>query len=702
MEKMEKPYLEIDENNIDIQEKYFHWLDKVITAITFLRYEKNKKHSIFTSSAELYDKISIAFLEYKKYGKKNKINDLITKICLATNRPDKESYYQNKIEEIYLYYHYYGEIPKQITAPVFNDVLNKQQDNWCKKEKRRIIDELRNTLDITPKKKEQWIRSKKLEKMRELLKAGNYEALNLTPEDISRIIEEVNDNIKNMSYFRKNKLKPPLDIVFEIGYSFFTSGINDEILSSNNDVIPEKIMKQIVNQFYKKMLPTLEKIEVTNQNDRKTVAYDYNHLVIASNALYQKNLEYIKEGGISRELLQSKENRTLLLLLPLVGLIDDFSITEMEQILKQSPQIFARLRERNKISKIGIEEILNQFHEVLCLAKVYAETTPRITKILGEETVAKILNNDTLYLSRNPKDFLPYYKEMLKRTETKIPVIAGKYQDYTFESGKMNDISRIMIGSDCLHSCIGPNGAGSEAFLECLTGENADVLLIKDEEGNFVARSLIFRKGNYIVMSSIKGVRGIRKQFYNPEFLSLIAKDILDQAKAKEDRIDYVFLTDEYNVNLKDYPLIMKSDIIEGLPHVDWKASCFLIGGEKQKVILQDSDFGAYYPQTREPIRSKEEITKEELEKIQALAIEMGNDEALHDEMIEKVELESYEEIYLGQDWYLGLKKDGTIAHLMLPTNDKRQSQEIEMAKVILNLENEKQMDTEEFVKLKK
>ena len=80
----------------------------------------------------------------------------------------------------------------------------------------------------------------------------------------------------------------------------------------------------------------------------------------------------------------------------------------------------------------------------------------------------------------------------------------------------------------------------------------------------------------------------------------------------------------------------------------------------------------------------------------------MGNDEALHDEMIEKVELESYEEIYLGQDWYLGLKKDGTIAHLMLPTNDKRQSQEIEMAKVILNLENEKQMDTEEFVKLKK
>lgn len=89
MEKMEKPYLEIDENNIDIQEKYFHWLDKVITAITFLRYEKNKKHSIFTSSAELYDKISIAFLEYKKYGKKNKINDLITKICLATNRDRK-------------------------------------------------------------------------------------------------------------------------------------------------------------------------------------------------------------------------------------------------------------------------------------------------------------------------------------------------------------------------------------------------------------------------------------------------------------------------------------------------------------------------------------------------------------------------------------------------------------------------------------
>ena len=61
------------------------------------------------------------------------------------------------------------------------------------------------------------------------------------------------------------------------------------------------------------------------------------------------------------------------------------------------------------------------------------------------------------------------------------------------------------------------------------------------------------------------------------------------------------------------------------------------------------------------------------------------------------VDFSKYEEIYKGQDWYLALKKDGSEECIILPTNDERRMQEVNIARSILKGE-----EKAPFVKSKK
>jgi len=265
-----------------------------------------------------------------------------------------------------------------------------------------------------------------------------------------------------------------------------------------------------------------------------------------------------------------------------------------------------------------------------------------------------------------------------KITETKVPKVSGVYNNYTFESGNMSDTMRLLIGTNCLASCLGPEGAGEEMYREALIGENADVILINDQEESFVARMILYRIGNYIMTSSIIGEQGIQRQFMNKEFLSLIATQLLEKSKQAGDCIEYVFMTKDPSVNLDDdYTLIMKFDLVKGLPHLDWRASSYLIGSTSSSVQIKKEIEGKYYSQTREKIKTKEELNVSDLEKIIALEVLMNGEE--EQKNIRTIHLEDYEEIYKGQDFYIGLRQDGSYEKVSLPTNDPRKQQEIKM-----------------------
>jgi len=671
----------LDDKDLDTQEMYFAWFEKIMDGIILLRYKKERKDSTFVSNAQISDMIIRCFSKINRFNKKEQLNTLARKMTVATERYEQKEDYYKVLEKFYDYYRKDPNIPVELTTPFFNEILNKQQDAFCRKEKEKIKNHLTRVLPLTEKKEMQIKRGRKLKKLQEYLKEEKYGKLGLTEEKKIEIIDEVNTWIKKAKYFKKRDLHLSGEILEQLGQLFFTGNLSIDQVNSQIGLQEEDI-KQIYNQYCKKMLPFLDHIELDKWEDiRKNIAYDHNHLVIISNEKSENQLSamsrYEEQNHI--DLFNKKENREFIKLLPLCSIIKDFKMEQMKDILTNSNKILQKLTEENPLFDGSMNQILNQFHRVLSLAKIYSHTTPVVVKALGEETVDKILTGDGLdIISRNPKDYVEVYQKMLTRTETKVPKVSGVYNNYTFESGNMSDTMRLLIGTNCLASCLGPEGAGEEMYREALIGENADVILIKDQEESFVARMILYRIGNYIMTSSIIGEQGIQRQFMNKEFLSLIATQLLEKSKQAGDCIEYVFMTKDPSVNLDDdYTLIMKFDLVKGLPHLDWRASSYLIGSTSSSVQIKKEIEGKYYSQTREKIKTKEELNVSDLEKIIALEVLMNGEE--EQKNIRTIHLEDYEEIYKGQDFYIGLRQDGSYEKVSLPTNDPRKQQEIKM-----------------------
>lgn len=689
--------LEIEEENADIQEYHFHILDKIIDGSVLFRYKNNSDNKGFISIAHLYDTILAEFENSNQFTIKEQIKSLAFKMYLATSKKEELHNYNEKITEFYAFYQLDKQLPKELTTPFFNEILNKQQDTFCKWEKEWIKKDLCQTLWLTPKKEATIKNAIALKQMKEYFQEGKQEDLGLTKEQMLEITKEVSEQLRKIKCFKKDAPLLTEEILSKFGYLFFTGNFTkDQIEKHCNLSLSEKQVKLIRNQYNKKTLSIIAEHIPQEELSRENVEYNYNHLLIAANLWYQRNLKELlslcMQRKISSEVFEESTNQEFLKLLPLVNLTDEFGTKEMLDILKHSEQILTRLSNDFPSFDGSLESILNKFHQVLRLSKIYSHTTEELRYVLGENTIEKILRDNGATKSSDPKDYAEIYIQMLKEGKKKIPPLSGTYQNYTYESGNMSDTMRLLMGCNCRDSCLAPEGAGEKAFIETLTKKNADILLIKGEEGEFIARTLLFRKGNYIIASSIRGENGLYLDLYNKEFLSQIANELLIKAKDRNDKIDYVFLTRDARMNLEDFTLIMNARIVEDLPHADWFASSYLIGGNENRVSLAEDTPCATYDQTRENIRTIDELTVEDIKKIKALEIMMCEDESKALELkanLNNIDFSEYEEIYKGQDWYMALKKDGSEEMIVLPTKDERQTQEINITRDILKGEGE-------------
>lgn len=674
----------IDEENMDVQEMYFHMLDKIIDATILLQYKKSDSR-VFASNAHISDRILTCFSEINNDNQKEFLQSMAKKFVIITDKPQNYPSYETLLEKLYQFYKKTGTLPKELTTPFFNELLNNQQDAYCRQTKKWITEKLNYTLPLSRKKKEQLIRTKKIEKMIAMFKKGKSSELNISEEEVERIIEEVTILLKKTKSFKKDHIHFKEEDYYQLGKLFFKGCLTKETIKEVcNIIVSEEVVKKLKNQYYKRMLPFLEKIKLSTKEKtdleikRPTVAYDYNHLVIASNKMYHHNLSYMKIMIGMNKLLEDS-NQEFIKLLPLVSLVDDFKKTEMKDILLHSKEILESLKEEDPKFDGSITQILNQFSKVLQFAQIYAQTTPFVRKVLDEDIIMKILTH-TNYFSHNPRDYFDIFQQMLRRKETQVPPISGTYQDYTYESGNTADKMRLLIGINTNNSCLGPNGAGEAAYEESLLKENADILLIKDEEENFVARSLIFRRGNYLIMSAFMGEFGIQRQFYKKEFLDKITNAFLEQSSIMNDDLEYIFLTCDPcdKIELKDYILVIERAIVAYLPHVDWSFSCYLIGGNEEEIRIHNKKMPASYQVTRAPICSNEEVTQQDLEQINILNASMTNQKGNFNMIGKK---EEYKYLYKGQDWCLGVTDTGEETLIILPTEEERRYLEIEEAR---------------------
>lgn len=699
---MEKKLFSIEtEENMDVQERYFRMLDKILDAVALLRYEKDRENHPYFSVNQIHDRVLTCFSNITKFDKTIKLRKFMQRIALATGKTSEKEYYFQMLDSLYqLYCCHCSSLPREETTSFYNEILNKQQDYFCQKEKERLIRNLKNTLPLTKKKQEQVAKTARIACMHQLFLEGKPYLLGIDSSEILKIKQRVHEKIQNTKYLKKEDFHISEEQFLNLDDLFFTGELNDQMMSNVlGGTVSSSFLKCIRNQYYREILPYLENIDVKGfKFSRKNVQYDYNQLLIFSFDRYQENLEKLlcdmKEKKMDLHILEKEENQIFLSLLPLINILEDFDTKQMSAILRNADMIRKRLQDEN-ISYTQ-DHVLNQLHQVMRFAMIYDQATPNVTFSLGEDVVEKILNGDR-YISRNPLDYVLVYQQMLQRTWTHIPAVSFPYKDYIVESGAMSDTMRLLLSQNCWNSCLAPEGAGADAYYQSLTSENADALLIKDQDGNFVARSLLFRKGNYLVISAILGEQGVQRQFYQSSFLDTLSCEIQKQAELCGDSIDYLFLTKSYSPPLlEDYPLIEDKRITRYLPHADWADQNYLIYRKQNDFRLCEDITGCCYSQKRETVICKTEDFWDDICKIRALQ-SLSLDQEVEFDFYQE-DFSQIVEVYKGQDWYLAIRNDGRKECVTLLTGDDRQGMEIDAARSLLAMRKPE----EKYVKVKK
>lgn len=679
--------IEIEEDNMNMQEEYFHILDKIIDACVLLRYENNR-------SLIAYDSIDrINTLVLKKFKANQPLDGtlkyLANVLVSMTGRKEEFSYYYEKLSQFYqIYTKRDRQLSYLVTTDFYNEILNKQKDAFFSKEKEAIKNHLKQTLTYTDKMLRKLENNLKFQKLFSLLSNGQYSSLGITRERMQETLEHLHMYLNTIKPFKKEGHQLSSVVLNEFDSLFLQGELTDERLEKDYSEFSSKERKVILNQYHKLLLPYLDNIEVEYDEEIFfNIEFNYNHYQIVSEEGYQERLGTLVNSLSRDEMNYLSDNieriSFLFKLLPLTGCIMDFDEEVFKNIVVNYDQICTKLMQNKGLTEVSFDDILNYLFEVISLGQIYAHADRYTEAIFGQDILGKIINQNDHYSSSDPKDYVEVYQAMLEHSTTLIPPISGEFNEYVYESGNNYDADKLLMGIYCSGSCLGVDGAGEEAYMEALTGDRADVVFVRKKDNQeFLARFLMFRKGNFVIMAPIQGSHGHCESLYQEEFLTKIGNQILNSAKKNHDSLDYVFMQHAklYDKELAHFPIVMNECLSEGIPHCDILDSAWLVATTKKEIELKPDSHLKSYPKVRGKVMVKDSDCNIELARIKAL--EIFREEDSFEQEILKNEFDAilktrYQQAYIGQDFYLAIRGDGGMEKTILKTNDHRQKEEI-------------------------
>lgn len=610
---------------------------------------------------------------------------------MISQKISDENYYNiclEKIKRFYDYYHNQNTLPRELTSNFYNQILNKQEETYVKKSKTGMTKKLARTLPYTSKKERGRIIGAKLKKIDSLLANRNYQELGITETELKQLLENYDDDINKVRKIRKEHFCLTKEQLNRINEQFIIGRLTEDTLAAILPDTSDEVRTIILNKYTLIKTQFLNNVSVTEQEPPKLdLGYHYNNFKIGTMRDTYENviniITTISEEEAQDILFNKEIPKEILELLPLVGHIDGFNTEEMIVLLRNYPMVLNHMRKESLTQNITLNSALSHFFDFLTIAEAYNSADDITISVLGKNIVEQIRFSDK-QTSKNPLDYLNVYEGMLTREYTFIPRVEGEFGDYHYESANDADRERLLIGKKCNFSCIGPGGAGEKAYYQALTGHNADVIIITDKNTNeFIARSICFRKGNYVVLAPIQGIRGIEESLYQPKFVSGIGKQMIKQSLESKDTLEYVFLSPDGRF-LDDYfPIIEDSYLIDPFPHADLDEIAYLIASTKDPEDVEiDSTIPMpiIYKTKREKVKGKEEASNENLTKIKALDILLTEETTKREEKernFEPVNKENYDDVYMGQDWYIAIKKGKIVEEVVLPTEQEAQIKEI-------------------------
>lgn len=679
-ELLKKIFFDIDEDDLDIQEKFYYLLDGLLDGISELYYLEEARDRKFNNVHQINQEI----LEYFN-DVSSETADLVTEAWYLIDTIVKDNSYfddcYNKLLELYAFYKKGKFIPREASTEFYNYLLNRQRNDFISETKADLIWRLCKMLPYT-KRKENSIRiSAKLKKIDEIFKNNRYQELGTTEQEIRNSIDNFSTYLSSLKEMRKEHIEITEEQCSLMNEKFL---LGDLKLSDIKEIclgVSDKVANVILNKYTQIKLKYLSKISVADDELPKLeLGYNYNNYKIVTVDGYYDNLIKIfstieeKDG---QQLLQTAENyRYIFLLVFFINYFSEIDLKSVLCILKNYPRIVNGFGNYNEETK---EVFGVPYDKLILLSEAYENSDDFTIMALGIDVVKKIVSGDVL-TSKNPMAYTDVFLKMLKRNKTSIPPVSGEYENYYYESARDADCERLLIGKNCGASCIGIDGAGEDAFLSVLTGPSADVIIFRDKETNdFIARSLCFRAGNYVVLAPIYGKSAKAREFYNLDLLSSIANQMLSKAREAHDTLEYVFFT-EGPVDLKA-PLFKDDCLWKIFPHADIHLDKYLIGGKSDDVRLDsDKTVLSSYDTVREKVKSTDEISNEELNKLRVLKILFSDDKYLIAEKrknFQAISKESFDDVYMGQDWYVALKDGKIVDKVVLPVGSERQEEEL-------------------------
>ena len=681
-----------DENN---QERLYYRLDKIMDGVAKQRFIRDKRYFRFRSLNQINEYILKEFEKIDEYNQEYYLKKISNVLSQKISDKNYDDIFMEKIKNLYAYYHSNGSLPKELTTDFYNQILNKQEETYTKSSKRDMIEKLTKTLPYTKKKEKGRRVGAKLKKIDSLLAKRNYQELGTTEDKLKQLIETYNDDINKVRKIRKEGFYLTKEQLNRINEYFITGSLTEDTLRKILPDASDEVRTIILKKYTLIKAQFLNNVSVTEQElPILDLGYHYNNFKIGTmKNTYTSIINIITTVSEeeAQDILFNKEiPGEMLELLPLLGHLDDFNTEEMIVLLRNYPMVLNHMRKETLTKSITLNSALSHFFDFSTIAAAYDSADDITISILGKEIIEQIRFSDK-QTSKNPVDYLNVYEGMLAREYTFIPRVEGEFENYHYESGNDTDRTRLLIGKKCNFSCIGPGGAGDKAYYQALTGHNADVIIITDKNTNeFVARSICFRKGNYVVLAPIQGIRGIEESLYQPKFISEIGNQMIKQSLEKKDTLEYIFLSPDGRF-LDDYfPIIENNYLIDPFPHADLDEIAYLITSTKDPENVEINStipMPIIYKTKREKVKGKKEATNADLTKIKALDILLTDEVTIREEKkrnFEPVNKEDYDDVYIGQDWYITIKKGKIVDEIVLPTEQEAQVKEMAALKEYL------------------
>jgi hypothetical protein len=249
--------------------------------------------------------------------------------------------------------------------------------------------------------------------------------------------------------------------------------------------------------------------------------------------------------------------------------------------------------------------------------------------------------------------------------------------------GNTNDMINLTYG-ERTGACMRIGGQGEDLFNFCLENDNGFHISFNDpESGKLISRVSCYRNGNTLFMNELRNP--LDKKYTSEdiqEAARLIAKDIIELTKDSKYPIQNVIAADAYafggcgeNVNITP-----KKGISSRL-YTDIKNDYAVIvatAGDGLTPLVYDENKVEKYDVGRAPIRKHERKTAGNA----VVHIEVLD--AFYDDVpIDQIEYEAkdVEIAYTGEDWYVGITKEGDIISYVQRNSRNPEIANKEMAK---------------------